>query len=415
MPRSPTRRQLSSHLLVGEEDISNQHLADAAERSFNPIRGGFMIPIERIDTWDQQPRRLFDDKKIDELAASIADTGMLEPLLVRRHPDKPGFYVILAGHRRLLAARRLHGSANPQDRSVVDVLPCVVREVSEEHAFADALAENLVRTDLTRRETMEALLRLQEDYGWTGYAIAKRTGRNESDISILLRVARHQELAELVYEEVISPTAAGLIERLDDQEAQQEAMALVRAGRLKTVDDILRYRDKGRESRRADAAVGQPNESEQPERGLVSSDTHAMPARPNTVISQHPSPGANGAGNTVISQHEAAPSRELDAVSATDPTLGPDTGGSDGGIVTPAEMVVVGEHVRRKAGSGPASPSTHPISDEQVARLARDIVTFVQSNGRLTSGQLVLLGDAHAQLGAYLAAQTEQQRVVLPS
>jgi hypothetical protein len=102
---------------------------------------------------------------------------------------------------------------------------------------------------------MEAILRLQQEYNWTGYTIAKRTGRNESDISILLRVARHRDLAELVYDELISPTAAGVIERLDDADARYQAITLVRTGQLKTVEDVTRYRDQVRGFRRQDRSI----------------------------------------------------------------------------------------------------------------------------------------------------------------
>lgn len=97
-----------------------------------------------------------------------------------------------------------------------------------------------MRDDLTRREVMDAVMHLQEAYGWSVREIAKRTGRNASDLSILTRIARHPEASQLVAEERITPTAIGHLLRLP-KASQQAALGLVRSGRIRTVEQALRY------------------------------------------------------------------------------------------------------------------------------------------------------------------------------
>ena len=88
---------------------------------------------------------------------------------------------------------------------------------------------------------MEALLRLHQDYGWSSHYIAKRTGRNQSDIAQLLGVARNPDLAQLVRHEVIKPTVAGEINRLPEP-IREATIAEVRAGTVRTVADVKRRR-----------------------------------------------------------------------------------------------------------------------------------------------------------------------------
>lgn len=203
--------------------------------SFARVERALLIPIERIAPMKDNPRQSF--RHLEDLAESIADRGIMQPLVVRRDPEKPGFYMTVAGARRLMAANILRGHEAEDVRARVAVLPCIVCDETDGQALASALAENLARDDLTRAEAMAAVLRLEREYNWSGREIARRTGRTQTDIAELLKVAKDEDLAALVNEDLLSPTAAGVMVRLPE-EVRREAVAQVRAGQLRTTEDV---------------------------------------------------------------------------------------------------------------------------------------------------------------------------------
>lgn len=129
----------------------------AADASFVPMSRALRIPIERIAPNPDNPRKSFEG--LADLAASTGDRGLLQPLVVRRDPERPGYYVTIAGSRRLMAALLVYQGDLPASQQWVATLPCVADEVDSD-AFADTLAENMARQDLSRAEVMEAVPRL---------------------------------------------------------------------------------------------------------------------------------------------------------------------------------------------------------------------------------------------------------------
>ncbi len=139
-------------------------------------RGGVReIEIGRIRPNPNQPRMHFSEESIDELADSIGERGVLQPILLRPHGD--GFEII-AGERRVRAAR-LAG---------LDSVPVLVRDVSDEAAAAMALIENIQREDLNPLEEARGLSRLTDEFGMTHEAAARAVGRSRSAASNLLRL-----------------------------------------------------------------------------------------------------------------------------------------------------------------------------------------------------------------------------------
>lgn len=211
------------------------------ETSFSVVPGAKLIPIECLRPSVDNPRQA-PDRELQDLATSITERGILEPILVRRDPAELERFVVIAGDRRLLAARQAFAeSEDPLVRRRLEALPCIIREVTDRDAFADALLENLARQDLSRAEMMAAVKRLAEEYGWSARYIARRTGRSVGDIAELLNVAQHPALAALVQHEVLKPTVAGQITRLPDR-LQELAVEAAKAGRMKTVRDVTRFR-----------------------------------------------------------------------------------------------------------------------------------------------------------------------------
>ena len=122
-----------------------------------------------------QPRRVFDEEKINELAGSIEASGMLQPLVVRA---TDGGYELIAGERRLRAAKRLGLSE----------VPIIVHETADPNSLLLALVENLQREDLNPIEEAAAFAELQERFNLTQEQVAERVGRSRSAVANALRL-----------------------------------------------------------------------------------------------------------------------------------------------------------------------------------------------------------------------------------
>lgn len=136
-----------------------------------------MIALAKIQAGSAQPRKIFDEEKLNELAASIKNEGLLQPIVVRRCPDS-NCYDIIAGERRFRAAK-LAG---------LESIPVIVRDFSDEHANAIALIENIQRENLNPIEEAIAYQRLLQDFQLTHEEIAKRVGKKRSSITNFLRL-----------------------------------------------------------------------------------------------------------------------------------------------------------------------------------------------------------------------------------
>lgn len=135
------------------------------------------MPINTVRPNPQQPRRSFDETALRELADSIRAYGILQPLTVR---DRGGFYELVAGERRLRAAR-IAGLRE---------VPCLVAEVGEEDAALLALIENLQRRDLDYMEEAAAIARLIGRYGLSQQQAADKLGKSQPAIANKLRLLR---------------------------------------------------------------------------------------------------------------------------------------------------------------------------------------------------------------------------------
>ena len=136
------------------------------------------VPIDLIRPGPTQPRRRMDKGPIRQLAHSIVEKGVLQPLLVRPHAGEAGAFEIVAGERRWRAAQmaRLHE------------VPVVVKELSDSEALEIALVENLQREDLSPLEEADAYKRLMEDFSHTQEALSKAVGKSRSHVANMLRL-----------------------------------------------------------------------------------------------------------------------------------------------------------------------------------------------------------------------------------
>ena len=141
-----------------------------------PAPVGRMIPLDKIDPNPEQPRTEFGD--LTELTASIADKGVLEPLLVKPSPAT-GRWMIIAGERRFRAATA----------AGLTEVPCVEMEVDDNTVAEIALIENMQRKDLTVWEEADGLVSLCERFGYTHEDVARKLGKSRSSVTEALSIA----------------------------------------------------------------------------------------------------------------------------------------------------------------------------------------------------------------------------------
>jgi ParB family chromosome partitioning protein len=137
--------------------------------------GIFEIELDRIVPNEYQPRKVFDDDKLKELAASIREQGVIQPIIVHRIGAN---YGLIAGERRWRAAR-LAG---------LKTVPALVREATKRELIEQALIENIQREDLNPLEAAEAFKRLQDEFKLTQEDLAKRVGKERSTVTNFLRI-----------------------------------------------------------------------------------------------------------------------------------------------------------------------------------------------------------------------------------
>lgn len=144
-----------------------------------PSAGADQVAVELILPNPRQPRGRFDATELAELAESIKEHGVLQPLIVTRG-EQPGQYVLIAGQRRLLAA---------QQAGLLTV-PVLVREASDQQRLELALIENVQRSDLSPLETAEAYRQLADDFHLSHEEIAARVGKSRVSVTNTLRLLK---------------------------------------------------------------------------------------------------------------------------------------------------------------------------------------------------------------------------------
>jgi len=138
------------------------------------------VPIDQIEVNPNQPRKIFDFTALDELAASIRASGVIQPIIVRRFGVG---YQLIAGERRWRAARQ----------AGLDRIPAIVRDATDAQSIEIALVENLLREDLNPIETAQAYQKLLAEFGWTQEELAQRIGKDRTSIANSLRMLKLPE------------------------------------------------------------------------------------------------------------------------------------------------------------------------------------------------------------------------------
>lgn len=135
------------------------------------------IDIEKIKANENQPRTIFDDEKIAELATSIKENGLIQPLIVRKYNRN---YQIIAGERRYRACK-LAG---------LKTVPCIIKDIDDKQMDTYAIIENIQREDLTPIEEANAYKTLIDTYGMSQTELANKVGKKQSTIANKLRLLK---------------------------------------------------------------------------------------------------------------------------------------------------------------------------------------------------------------------------------
>ena len=181
--------------------------------------GGVLeVPIEEIAVNPYQPRVNIDDDDLDELAESIREHGVIQPLIVTRGYQEGGGYILIAGERRLEAARR----------AGLLRVPLLVREASDQQRLELALIENVQRADLSPLETAEAYRQLSEEFELSHTEIANRVAKSRVAVTNTLRLLKLPDgVQKALAEGTISEGHARALLSLKTPQSQTAVLATI--------------------------------------------------------------------------------------------------------------------------------------------------------------------------------------------
>ncbi|OOY35428.1 chromosome partitioning protein ParB [Solemya velum gill symbiont] len=231
---------------VAETDSSDQQESTAAVTGDSISQLG----VDLVQRGRYQPRRNFDKEKLQELADSISEQGIVQPIVVR--PIGEGKYEIIAGERRWRAAQ-LAGLSE---------VPVVVRDVDDKSAMAMALIENIQRDDLNPLEEADALQRLISEFGLTHQQIAQAVGKSRTAVTNYIRLLDlESEVKRMVDEKKLEMGHARAILGLKNGQQVEAANKVVRQGlSVRETERLVRRMQGGDESRPAKPEpVADPN------------------------------------------------------------------------------------------------------------------------------------------------------------
>jgi len=210
MARRPGLGKGLDALIPPSEAESTQDLSILGERILK-------IPVESISPNPQQPRNKIDEPSLEELASSILEHGILQPLIVSKQPDKDE-YTLIAGERRWRAAK-LAG---------LTLVPVIERSVTQQSQLELALIENLQRSDLSPLEAAEAYRHLVDDFSLTHEQIADRVGKSRSSVTNTLRLLNlPEQVRKSLAEDLISEGHARALLGLTTEAAQYSVLSVI--------------------------------------------------------------------------------------------------------------------------------------------------------------------------------------------
>lgn len=196
------------------------------------LAGVNYVHVNAIIPNPRQPRSQFHPEEIDELATSIRQHGILQPLIVS-YEEENSKYILIAGERRWLAAKQ----------AGLDFVPAIIREVSDQERLELALVENLQRTDLNPLEAAEAYRQLSEDFHCSHEQISMRVGKSRAAITNTIRLLKLPfEIKQALIENKISEGHARSLLSLPTPESQTSALHTILSHNLnvRQTEELIR-------------------------------------------------------------------------------------------------------------------------------------------------------------------------------
>ena len=220
-------RGLNAFFGEDNEDTIEQVTKKSSKKEDNVLENVVELKIDEIEPMLNQPRKVFDKEKMDELTDSIRENGVIQPILVVK--DKNG-YTIVAGERRWRAAKA----------AGLKKIPAIVKDYTDNRKKQVALIENIQREDLNIVEIAKAVKELMDIDGYTQSEVAKITGKNVSTISNIVRLLKlpNQVLDMVLNGDLVEGQARALL-AINDEKKQIEIAKKVAEKKL-TVRDVER-------------------------------------------------------------------------------------------------------------------------------------------------------------------------------
>ena len=197
-------------VFFGDDVEEIEKIAKPKEKKNKEIGKVIELKISEVEPMDGQPRKIFDEEKLDELASSIKENGVLQPILVVKNENG---YSIIAGERRWRAAKK----------AGINTIPAIIKDYDDTKKKQVALIENIQREDLNVIEIAKAIKELMDIDGYTQTEVAKITGKNISTISNTLRLLKLQDkIIDYVLEGKLVEAQARALLAVEDEQLQLE-------------------------------------------------------------------------------------------------------------------------------------------------------------------------------------------------
>lgn len=234
-------------MLIPREDVSSHKAEDGEEKKKNESKDegikeyDIEVDIRKIEPNREQPRKQFDEDAIEELAESIKQFGVIQPLIVKKKGD---YYEIIAGERRWRASKK----------AGLKKVPVIIKEYDDKEILKISLIENLQREDLNPIEEAQAYQKLQEDYGLKQDEIASSVSKSRTAITNTMRLLRLDErVQKMIMDNLITSGHGRTIIPIEDNNIQYETACKILDENLSVreaeqlVKKMMEHKKKGKE------------------------------------------------------------------------------------------------------------------------------------------------------------------------